>query len=209
MCENHHHSYILASQEPPQRCMMVIVLKKGSKKLVVLRLHTCLRILAVRSVSPGDTDLVLLRASLREPQCGVDGHDSDLLGQWTWIAVFPSLGNVTEFSCAGVSRAVSVRVHALAWVFAVEGGILFETHFWHHRIVTTLARLPACHTREAPECRCTPLSVQTDLTNIRVLLLSRAHSLLVCTRGNLLLPAPILASFWPPSGVALLAASLS
>ena len=43
-----------------------------------------------------------------------DGHDGDLLGLWTWIAVFRFFGPVTEFACAGISRAVSVRVHTLA-----------------------------------------------------------------------------------------------
>ena len=134
-----------------------------------------------------------------------------LLWMWTWIAVLRSFGPVTEFACAGVSRAVSVRVHTLAQMFAVEerGICLIETDFWHHRIVATLACLPACCTKEAPECRCTPLFVQPNLTSIRVLLHSRVPSLLVCTRSNLLLPAPILALCWLSSGVAPLAASLS
>ena len=42
-----------------------------------------------------------------------------------------------------------------------------------------------------------------------MLLHSRAHSLLVCSQGDLLLPTPILALCWLPSGVAPLAASLS
>ena len=58
--------------------------------------------------------------------------------------MFRSFRPVAVFACAGVSRAVSVVVHTLASVFAVEGGIcLIETHFWYHRIVNDLGMSPS------------------------------------------------------------------
>ena len=50
--------------------------QKGPRRLVVLRLRTCLRIPAVRPplVVPNDANLVLLRVSLREPKLVLFQH---------------------------------------------------------------------------------------------------------------------------------------
>ena len=48
--------------------------------------------------------------------------------------MFRSLGSVAVLSCAGVGRAVTVRIHALAEVFAVERrNGLTGISFWRTR----------------------------------------------------------------------------
>ena len=113
------------------------------------------------------------------------------------------------FLCWCQSRSVCAGSHFCIGVRCGERDLSDRDSFLVSRIVTTLACLPACYTEQTPECHFTPLPPHLDLTSIWVLLVPHAHSPLACTRGDLLPPAPILASCWPPSGVAPLAASSS
>ena len=166
-----HHQESLGRREPPQRFMIIGILKRTEKagylqithvppssgcpssRLSIGGLQVTLILSSslvyrsenhswfsfnIRTSVQAQCVMSFSRARLR--QCLL----SDVALMALMIAVFRSFGPVAVFSCAGVSRAVSVPVHTLAWVFAVEGRIcLIEIHFWYHRIVTTLGMSPS------------------------------------------------------------------